>query len=67
MAALERPSAMRESTSFSRALSTEIESVRRDAPRSWVTTSGSSAVPPDATRTRASTKSLTSATRSLSR
>ena len=43
---------MRESTSFSRALNTEIESVRREAPRSWVTTSGSSAVPPEATRTQ---------------
>ena len=36
-------------------------------PTSWLTTSGSRAVPPDATRTRASTKSPTSATRSFRR
>jgi len=40
---------------------------RLDAPINWVTTSGSSAVPPAATRVSASTKSRTSATRSLSR
>lgn len=45
IAALDRPSAMRESTSLSRALSTDIVPTRLEAPKSWVTTSGSSAVP----------------------
>ena len=67
MAEFVRPSAMSSSTWRSRALSPDRASVRRDAPISWVTTSGSRAVPPDATRTSASTKSATSATRSLSR
>ena len=67
MAAFDRPSAMRERTSRSRAVRTDSESVRRVAPSSCVTTSGSKAVPPIATRSSASTKSLTSATRSFSR
>src|SRR6185437_2751866 len=67
MAELVRPSAIRASTSRSRALSRAKAVVRREAPMSWVTTSGSRAVPPDATRTNASTKSATSATRSFSR
>ena len=57
MAELVRPSAIKASTSRSRPLSPARVSVRREAPISWVTTSGSRAVPPDATRTRASTKS----------
>jgi len=48
-------------------LSAAMEAARRDAPMSWVTTSGSRAVPPEPTRTSASTKSLTSATRSFNR
>ena len=60
-----RPSAP--STSRSRAVSAPSPSVRRLAPSSWVTTSGSSAVPPAATRLSASMNSPTSATRSLSR
>ena len=67
MAAFERPCAMSERTSRSRGVSVARESARRLAPRSWRTTSGSSTVPPCATLVIASMKSLTSATRSLSR
>ena len=42
-------------------------SARRVRARSWATTSGSSAVPPLATRSTASTNSPTSATRSFNR
>ena len=66
IAAFERPSAINPNTSCSRGVS---------AARAWcvlalsiaVTISGSSAVPPAATRLSASTNSETSATRSLSR
>ena len=51
----------------SRGVRTDRESDRRVAPMSWVTTSGSKAVPPMATRSNALTKSATSATRSFSR
>src|SRR5215467_4907607 len=67
IAVLERPSAISASTSRSRAVSVPSPSARRLAPSSWVTTCGSRAVPPVATRFSASTNSSTSATRSLSR
>jgi hypothetical protein len=67
MAVFERPWAISESTSRSRGVRAARESARRLAPSRWRTTSGSSTVPPRATRVSASTKSLTSATRSLSR
>ena len=67
IAPLDRPSAISPSTSRSRAVSVASPPPRRLAPSSWVTTSGSSAVPPAATRLSASMNSLTSATRSLSR
>ncbi len=67
MPALERPSAINESTSRSRPVSGARPAARWPAPASWVTTSGSSAVPPAATRSRASVNSATFATRSLSR
>src|SRR3954454_8553684 len=67
MAALERPSAIRPSTSRSRAVRPSSGSSRRRRPSSRATTSGSSALPPPATRRTASVKVSTSATRSLSR
>ena len=67
MPALERPSAIRDSTSRSRGVNAASPWAWRPARRSWPTTSGSRAVPPAATRVRASMNSATSATRSLSR
>jgi hypothetical protein len=67
MAVFERPCAIRDSTSRSRPVSEASESACRPAPRSFLTTSGSSTVPPRATLPMASMKSLTSATRSFSR
>lgn len=61
IAALERPSAIRASPSRSLAVSVPSLPVRRLAPMSCVTTSGSRAVPPAATRLSASTNSSTSA------
>ena len=66
MATFERPSAISASTSRSRGVSSSSGPSSR-WPSSWETASGSSAVPPSATRRTASTKSRTSATRSLSR
>src|SRR5262245_58015121 len=63
---LERPSAISRSTCSSRGVSRSIGSSRRRA-TSCATTSGSRAVPPAATRRTASRKSVTCATRSLSR
>jgi hypothetical protein len=67
MPAFERPSAISASTWRSRAVSAARPSARRLARSSWPTTSGSSAVPPAATRSSASANSATSATRSFSR
>lgn len=61
IAALEQPSAIRARTSRSLAVSVPNLPVRRLAPMSCVTTSGSRAVPPAATRLSASTNSSTSA------
>ena len=61
IAALERPSAIRASPSRSLAVSVPSLPVRRLAPMSCVTTSGSRAVPPAATRPSDSTNSSTSA------
>jgi hypothetical protein len=61
IAALERPSAIRASPSRSLAVSVPSLPVRRLAPMSCVTTSGSRAVPAAATRLSASTNSSTSA------
>jgi hypothetical protein len=63
IAAFERPCATRASTSFSLGVSAGSRWRRSRTD----TTSGSSTVPPAATRSSASTKSPTSATRSLSR
>jgi hypothetical protein len=65
--ALDRPSAISASTSRSRGVRDDMPSVVLLAARSWLTTSGSSAVPPDPTRSSASLNSATSDTRSLSR
>ena len=65
--ALDRPSAISASTSRSLAVSEASPAARRLAPSSWLTTSGSSAVPPEPTRSSAAANSATSATRSLSR
>jgi hypothetical protein len=67
MAVLERPSAMRPSTSRSLRVSRPSGSAFRLRARSCRTTSGSRAVPPAATRRAASMNSSMSATRSLSR
>lgn len=67
MAVLERPSAMRPSTSRSLRVSRARGSAFRLRARSCRTTSGSRAVPPAATRWAASMNSSMSATRSLSR
>ena len=61
IAALERPSAIRASPSRSLAVSVPSLPVRRLAPMSCVTTPGSRAVPPAATRLSASTNSPTPA------
>ena len=61
------PSAIAASTSRSRGVSAASRSSRRRLTISWATTSGSSAVPPAATRASASMNSRTSATRSLRR
>ncbi len=66
IAALDRPSAISPSTSFSRGVRSAMPR-RWLARRSWDTTSGSSTVPPAATRVSASRNSLTSAIRSFSR
>ena len=66
IAALERPSAISASTSRSRGVSRSSGSSRWRAMIA-ATTSGSSTVPPAATRRTPSTNSATSATRSLSR
>jgi hypothetical protein len=65
--ALDRPSAISASTSRSRGVRDDMPSVVRLAASSWLTTSGSRAVPPDPTRSSASLNSATSDTRSLSR
>ena len=57
MAVLERPSAIRASTSRSRGVSSRSGSSRRRRTSSWPTTSGSSTVPPAATRASASRNS----------
>ena len=67
IAAFERPSAISESTSVSRGVSRSIGPCTRRREKSCATTSGSSAVPPAATRPTASTKSSTSMIRSFSR
>src|SRR5580704_13864178 len=67
IALLERPSAMRASTSRSRAVSAARTLACRVAFSIPLTTSGSNAVPPAATRAIASTNSPTLATRSLSK
>src|SRR5262249_3303255 len=64
MPALERPSAISASTSFSRGVSSARRSSRR--PTKCATTSGSRAVPPSATRRTVSTNASTSITRSFS-
>ncbi len=65
MAALDRPSAISASTSRSRGVSRLSGSCRRRS--NCPTTSGSSTVPPPATRTTVSANSVTAATRSFSR
>ena len=67
IAVFDRPSAISASTSLSRGVSRSSGSRRRARESSCDTTSGSSAVPPAATRRSDSRKSPTSATRSLSR
>ena len=67
MPALDRPSAMRPSTSRSLGVSLASGSAFLLRASSCRTTSGSSAVPPAATRLAASMNSSMSATRSLSR
>ncbi|RKE17299.1 2-polyprenyl-6-methoxyphenol hydroxylase-like FAD-dependent oxidoreductase [Streptomyces sp. TLI_171] len=66
MPALERPSAIRPSTSRSRGVSRASGSLSRRS-SNCATTCGSRAVPPSATRRTAATNSATSATRCLSR
>jgi hypothetical protein len=61
------PSAISASTWRSRGVSEASPPRCRLARNSWLTTSGSSAVPPAATRSRAAVNSATLATRSLSR
>jgi hypothetical protein len=67
MPAFERPSAIRDSTSRSRGLRSATGSSSRGRPTKRVTTSGSMAVPPRATRRTASRNSSMSSTRSFRR
>ncbi len=65
--AFDRPSAISASTWRSRGVSVASPPRCLLARNSWLTTSGSSAVPPSATRCSAALNSATLATRSLSR
>jgi len=67
IAEFDRPSAIRASTWRSRGVSVARPPRCRLARNNWLTTSGSSAVPPPATRSSAAVNSATLATRSLSR